>query len=218
MFPPIRAKCILSTVDNVGHKVNPSKRWSQPLTGPHENARTEPRRGLTKIIGCEHCILASLVVASRNASSCYSTPAPAKALGETTRARNIPRHVGFPPSGSRNVLHGSHRMCPRLAAVGTVFHRIQNENEIGVVVKHEPFIGVRSIGSHPIPQFTLGDCIVRVLEHHALLRREEDREVGHLGSVICVWTVRFYPRICDRKLWSTLEMMTAATPSTAAPV
>jgi len=73
--------------------------------------------------------------------------------------------------------------------VTSVLHGRLNDSKVRVCREHEALICVRCVCPHPIPQFTLGDCIVSVLEHFALMcsvvKRAEVRhfEYCHLLSI-----------------------------------
>jgi hypothetical protein len=114
ILPPIGAKGVLGAVDHVGDPVQSDKHGCQVLTRSNEDAWTEPRRGLTKIVGREHCVFTGLVVTRWNAASCYSTPATVKALFHATAARGIAAALleGLPASCLGNGLHDTHRPPP----------------------------------------------------------------------------------------------------------
>lgn len=170
--------------------VNPRKLRSQTFTGSNENARTEPRGRLTKVIGGEHCGYASLVVAAWNAPSCYSTPSVRETLGTTTGTGvRLLSLVRFPPSRLGNAFHHAHRPAPRGPTVSRVLHCLVDSVEVRMFAKHESLIGMRRVRAHPIPQFTLGDCIVSILEHFALVCGVESLEVRHLGIVYIRLTI-----------------------------
>ncbi len=161
--------CAVDHVCNSSFNCEPGR---QNRTGSHEDSCMKIDRRLPKIIGDRnHCFLPAvclLMIARRNAASGHSAPASRTSRLATAGAGRIVRFRArheFRPANSCNGLKRSHSPCKGGSAVPLVLHRNNDLVEVGVMRKQKPLTGVRIKCPQPLPQITLGDCIVRILEH-----------------------------------------------------